>query len=174
MAVFGACSDDESTTSATGGTGATATGGTGGTNQGGTTAQGGQAQGGQAQGGQAQGGQAQGGQAQGGQAQGGQGQGGFVSGASCEALCTAAQVGQCTAIVGDCATFCDALLSVAPAADCVSESESYIDCLGDPATVCDANCNQQNNSLRTCVTTYCAAHQSDQDCIDLAAAYGIG
>ena len=168
LAAAAACSSDDSSTGGTGGTGAV--GATGGTSQGGQ-AQGGQAQGGTAQGGTAQGGQAQGGNAQGGNAQGGQGQGGFVSGPDCQALCNAAQAGQCTQIVGDCGDFCDALLAVAPLAGCNFEASGYVDCLGEPQTVCTTDCATELQELRTCMTAYCYSHQDNEDCQTLADAF---
>jgi hypothetical protein len=93
------------------------------------------------------------------------------TGADCVSLCSAAQMGNCTTITGDCGTFCSALSVVDSEASCTSQFNAYESCLGTPATVCANSCGAQDQALQNCVNPYCAAHTTETSCQTVAASF---
>ncbi|OIP36977.1 MAG: hypothetical protein AUK47_14385 [Deltaproteobacteria bacterium CG2_30_63_29] len=97
--------------------------------------------------------------------------GGGVVGGDCTSLCTEAQVGDCTAIKGNCGNFCAALDAKQGAAGCTDLRTAYISCLNQGANVCDINCDTQENALSSCMGNYCAQNLSDPDCQTLIGSF---
>lgn len=97
--------------------------------------------------------------------------GGDGSTGDCVDLCTEAQAGQCTSIAGNCTSFCEALDGVQGPSNCTSQRNAYQGCLDTGDNVCANDCDAQEMSLSNCVTAYCATHQTDADCVTLAASF---
>jgi hypothetical protein len=90
---------------------------------------------------------------------------------SCADLCEEAQDGSCTDVKGDCSSFCQAVNNAKGAANCTSQYDAYLKCLGSKANVCDANCDSAEGDLKTCFTAYCATHLQDKDCQTMVASF---
>ena len=90
---------------------------------------------------------------------------------SCSELCSEAQAGDCTTIVGNCDAFCGALASGAPKAGCESQRQAYQSCFQGHDHVCEASCNGPETDLENCLVPYCATHQGDGDCTVLIASF---
>lgn len=88
----------------------------------------------------------------------------------CKALCKEAQSGDCTAIDGDCDDFCASLGNIQDEAGCSGERNAYEGCLNDGG-VCDADCDNQEGDLTTCLTVYCATRLTDTDCVVLVESF---
>lgn len=84
--------------------------------------------------------------------------------ASCVSLCEEAQEGDCTEVSGSCSSFCSALIDVEEPAGCSMERESYDNCLGAEARVCDTSCDAQERALTQCLLPYCFGNASDPNC----------
>ncbi len=89
----------------------------------------------------------------------------------CAELCNEAQAGNCTSIKGDCSAFCSALDAVKGPANCVSQADSYTDCLSNESNVCDMSCGAQETSLEACMGVYCFLHPADANCKTLVASF---
>ncbi len=89
----------------------------------------------------------------------------------CVDLCTDAQAGDCTAIEGSCSAFCNALDGVQDAAGCTSERASYQSCLSGGVAVCDNDCDGEEAALTDCLTEFCSANVTNQDCQTLASSF---
>ena len=81
----------------------------------------------------------------------------------CVGACEDAQARDCTSITGDCGDFCEALFNVEEPAGCVDERTDYQQCLDDQG-ICSGDCDGSENSLESCVGTYCLTHSGEADC----------
>lgn len=88
------------------------------------------------------------------------------SGADCVSMCEEAQERSCTAIEGDCSSFCSSLEKVADAAGCNSQKDAYQSCLEeDDICTGDDRCSSQQTALGTCGAPYCLANSDNADCV---------
>lgn len=87
------------------------------------------------------------------------------SGPDCVSLCEEAQSRDCTAIEGDCSSFCSSLEKVSDAAGCNSQKDAYQSCLEeDDICTGESRCSSQQNALGTCGGAYCLANSNNADC----------
>jgi hypothetical protein len=91
--------------------------------------------------------------------------------ADCADLCTEAQAGDCTSVVGNCGSFCAALDGVQGDANCVSQRTAYESCLNEGDSVCVNDCDSEETALSNCIAAFCINNQSDPDCITLAGSF---
>lgn len=88
----------------------------------------------------------------------------------CRGLCNEGQDKDCTSITGDCDDFCESLTNVQDESGCADERESYADCLNGEG-VCSSDCDDEEDSLTSCLVTYCTPRATEPDCMTLIASF---
>ena len=97
--------------------------------------------------------------------------GGGATGAGhdCPSACMAAQAANCTAIRGDCNSFCASVDAISAQGNCNNYRDAYQNCIiTHPVCTADANCGAQKQALGSCALTFCQANPGNTDCTNVS------